>query len=99
MGKGGPNEDLPNFAGCYQGAGSIEPVRDAIEDKSDCVLWLGSFRVGLCIVCCTETRKTENEQTDFNTGEFTDNVKESVMIDFQRFFTKVCSSVLSCRKP
>lgn len=49
MGKGGPNEDLPNFAGVYQGAGSIEAVRAAIEDKSDCVLYLGSFRVRRCL--------------------------------------------------
>ena len=47
MGKGGPNEDLPNFAGVYQGAGSVEAVRIAIEDDSDCVLWLGSFRVSV----------------------------------------------------
>lgn len=47
MGKGGPNEDLPNFAGVYQGGGSIEAVRAAIEDKADCVLYLGSFRVSL----------------------------------------------------
>lgn len=49
MGKGGPNEDLPNFAGVYQGAGSLEPIRAAIEDSADCVLYLGSFRVsGWC---------------------------------------------------
>lgn len=47
MGKGGPNEDLPNFAGAYLGAGSIEQVRAAVEDKADCVLYLGSFRVRL----------------------------------------------------
>ncbi|KAK6442436.1 hypothetical protein LTR95_001308, partial [Oleoguttula sp. CCFEE 5521] len=30
-----------------------------------------------------------NVQTDFNTGEFTDNVAEDVTIEFQRFFVKV----------
>ena len=45
MGKGGPNEDLPNFCGVYSGGGSTPAVRKAIEDDSDCVLWLGSFRV------------------------------------------------------
>lgn len=44
MGKGGPNEDLRNFGGVYQGAGSTPKIREAVEG-SDCVLWLGSFRV------------------------------------------------------
>jgi hypothetical protein len=29
------------------------------------------------------------EQTDFNTGEFTDNVREDVTIELQRFAVKV----------
>jgi hypothetical protein len=29
------------------------------------------------------------EQTDFNTGEFTDNVREELTIDLQRFSVKV----------
>jgi pyruvate decarboxylase len=45
MGKGGPNEDLPNFGGVYGGGGSIPEIRKALEEKTDCVLWLGSFRV------------------------------------------------------
>lgn len=44
MGKGGPNEDLPNFGGVYQGAGSTPAIKKAVE-RADCVLWLGSFRV------------------------------------------------------
>ena len=44
MGKGGPNEDLPNFGGVYFGAGSTSKIRSAVE-QADCVLWLGSFRV------------------------------------------------------
>ena len=45
MGKGGPNEDLPNFGGTYMGGGSTEAVRKAVEDDSDLVLYLGSLRV------------------------------------------------------
>lgn len=45
MGKGGPNEDLPNYSGVYAGGGSVPDIRSAIEEKADCVLWLGSFRV------------------------------------------------------
>lgn len=52
MGKGGPNEDLPNFGGVYQGAGSTPSIKKAVE-KSDCVLWLGSFRVRLCSTQCS----------------------------------------------
>ncbi|KAK4502139.1 hypothetical protein PRZ48_005562 [Zasmidium cellare] len=70
MGKGGPNEDLPNFGGVYQGAGSTPAIKKAVE-RADFVLWLGSFR------------------TDFNSGEFTDNVAPAAIIDVQRFFTKV----------
>ncbi|KAK3070663.1 Pyruvate decarboxylase 1 [Teratosphaeriaceae sp. CCFEE 6253] len=44
MGKGGADESLPNYAGVYQGGGSIEVVRKAVEDDADLVLWIGSFR-------------------------------------------------------
>ncbi|RMX79891.1 hypothetical protein D0869_07967 [Hortaea werneckii] len=71
MGKGGADETLPNFAGVYQGGGSLSAVRTAVEERADCLLWLGSSR------------------TDFNTGEFTDNVLESLIIDLQRFHTQV----------
>ncbi|KAF2159364.1 hypothetical protein M409DRAFT_71039 [Zasmidium cellare ATCC 36951] len=76
MGKGGPNEDLPNFGGVYQGAGSTPDIKKAVE-SADCVLWLGSFRL------------RKKHRTDFNSGEFTDNVATSVIVDMQRFFTKV----------
>ncbi|KAK3650675.1 Pyruvate decarboxylase 1 [Elasticomyces elasticus] len=44
MGKGAANEELPNYSGIYEGAGSIEEVRKVVEDDSDFVLWIGSFR-------------------------------------------------------
>ncbi|KAK5119006.1 hypothetical protein LTR62_000217 [Meristemomyces frigidus] len=44
MGKGGANEELSNYSGVYGGGGSIPEVRKAVEDDSDLVLWLGSFR-------------------------------------------------------
>ncbi|KAK3069618.1 Pyruvate decarboxylase 1 [Teratosphaeriaceae sp. CCFEE 6253] len=44
MGKGGADESLPNYAGVYQGGGSLEVVRKAVEDDADLVLWIGSFR-------------------------------------------------------
>lgn len=44
MGKGGPNEKLPNFGGVYAGAGSLPAIKSAIEKEADLVLWLGSFR-------------------------------------------------------
>lgn len=44
MGKGAANEELPNFGGVYNGAGSVEEVRKAVEEDSDFVLWVGSFR-------------------------------------------------------
>lgn len=47
MGKGGADETLPNFAGVYQGGGSLSAVRMAIEERADCLLWLGSFRVSI----------------------------------------------------
>ena len=90
MGKGGPNEDLPNFGGVYQGAGSTEGIRKALEEKADCVLWLGSFRVR-CRSFGKDMGYKANQrlQTDFNSGEFTDNIKPSIIVDTQRFFTKV----------
>ena len=45
MGKGGPNEDLPNFGGVYAGGGSTSKIKSAVEEQADFVLWLGSFRV------------------------------------------------------
>lgn len=45
MGKSGPNEDLPNYGGVYQGGGSTSAIRVAVEEKADCVLWLGKFSV------------------------------------------------------
>lgn len=45
MGKGGPDGDLPNFGGVYYGGGSSPAIKSVLEDKADCVLWLGSFRV------------------------------------------------------
>ncbi|TKA73398.1 hypothetical protein B0A55_04283 [Friedmanniomyces simplex] len=44
MSKGGANEELPNYSGVYGGGGSIEEVRKVVEDESDFVLWVGSFR-------------------------------------------------------
>jgi pyruvate decarboxylase len=44
MGKGSVNEELPTFGGVYQGAGSFEGVRKAVE-TSDAVFWIGNFPV------------------------------------------------------
>ncbi|KAK5735678.1 hypothetical protein LTR17_008029 [Elasticomyces elasticus] len=52
---GGANEALPNYSGIYGGAGSIEEVRKVVEDDSDFVLWIGSFR----------TDFNSGEMTDF----------------------------------
>ena len=50
MAKSAPNEDHPSFGGLYSGGGSIPAVREAVEDRADCVLWIGSFRVSeVCI--------------------------------------------------
>ncbi|KAK5756570.1 Pyruvate decarboxylase 1 [Elasticomyces elasticus] len=51
----GANEALPNYSGIYGGAGSIEEVRKVVEDDSDFVLWIGSFR----------TDFNSGEMTDF----------------------------------
>ncbi|KAK3679974.1 Pyruvate decarboxylase 1 [Recurvomyces mirabilis] len=59
MGKGGVNEELPNYAGVYAGGGSIPEIRKAIEDDSDLVLWLGSYR----------TDFNTGEMTDFVDGK------------------------------
>lgn len=37
----------------------------------------------------TDSNPTRLTGSDFNTGEFTDDVKTEVTIDFQRFFVKV----------
>lgn len=52
MGKGGADETLPNFAGVYQGGGSLPAVRKAVEERADCVIWLGSYRVSLSFSAC-----------------------------------------------
>lgn len=44
MGKGGINEELPNFGGVYSGLGSYKAVRQAVE-SSDAVFWIGNFPV------------------------------------------------------
>lgn len=40
MGKGAVGEDVPLFAGCYAGVGSLPLTSKAVE-SSDCILWLG----------------------------------------------------------
>lgn len=37
-------ETLPKYGGLYEGLGSVEGTREAIE-SADCVLWIGSFNV------------------------------------------------------
>ena len=37
-------ETLPKYGGLYEGLGSVEGTRNAIE-LADCVLWIGSFNV------------------------------------------------------
>jgi hypothetical protein len=39
------------------------------------------------------------EQTDFNTGEFTDNVREEVTVELQRFLVKVRLHLLNLQAP
>ena len=43
MGKGGPNEDFPNYGGVYGGGRSNPAIIKAVEDDADCVLWIGRF--------------------------------------------------------
>jgi pyruvate decarboxylase len=42
MGKGGLNEDLSQYGGVHQGAGTHPQVKTAIE-RTDFVLWVGNF--------------------------------------------------------
>ncbi|KAF2654182.1 pyruvate decarboxylase [Lophiostoma macrostomum CBS 122681] len=42
MGKGGLNEDLAEYGGVHQGAGTHPQVKTAIE-RTDFVLWVGNF--------------------------------------------------------
>ncbi|KAF4629594.1 hypothetical protein G7Y89_g8550 [Cudoniella acicularis] len=42
MGKGAITESLPSFGGIYEGAGSVDGARIAVE-ASDCILWLGNY--------------------------------------------------------
>ena len=44
MGKGGIDEELPNYGGVYSGLGSYKEVREVIE-ASDAVFWIGNFPV------------------------------------------------------
>lgn len=48
MGKGGVNEELPNFGGVYAGAGTHAGVKEAVE-TSDAVMWIGNYPVCLSI--------------------------------------------------
>jgi len=43
MGKGGPDETTTNFGGVYEGAGTHEGVRKAVE-SSDSVFWVGNVQ-------------------------------------------------------
>ncbi|KAL2063135.1 hypothetical protein VTL71DRAFT_6207 [Oculimacula yallundae] len=69
--ESGVNEDLPNFGGVYQGAGTYPEIQAFVERTADLVLWIGNF------------------PSDFNTGEFTNNVAQDIIIDFQRFSVKI----------
>ncbi|KAF2107145.1 thiamine diphosphate-binding protein [Lophiotrema nucula] len=42
MGKGGVNEEIPQYGGVHQGAGTHDPVKEAIQ-RADFVLWIGNF--------------------------------------------------------
>jgi pyruvate decarboxylase len=89
MGKGALDETQPNFGGVYQGAGSHPNVRNAVE-ASDCVLWIGNVQASPYLTFqAADDLMLIRVQTDFNTGEFTDNVPEDATIDFQRFSVKV----------
>ena len=44
MGKGGVNEDIHNFGGVYNGAGSHPEIKTAVE-TADAVLWIGRYAV------------------------------------------------------
>lgn len=67
MSKGGISERLGGlFGGVYEGGGSTEGVRTAVE-QADLVLFIGTY------------------PSDFNTGEFTEHIKPTAIIDFQRF--------------
>lgn len=67
MSKGGISERLGGFfGGVYEGGGSTEGVRTAVE-QADLVLFIGAY------------------PSDFNTGEFTEHIKPTAIIDFQRF--------------
>lgn len=46
MSKGGPNEDAANYGGVYEGGGSHPSIKKAVQESSDAVLWIGSFRSG-----------------------------------------------------
>ena len=46
MGKGGIDEELPNFGGAYSGLGSVPAVREAVE-ASDAVFWIGNYPVSM----------------------------------------------------
>jgi pyruvate decarboxylase len=89
MGKGALDETQPNFGGVYQGAGSHPGVRKAVE-TSDCVLWIGNVQASPHFTFqAANNSMLIRVQTDFNTGEFTDNVPEDATIEFQRFSVKV----------
>jgi pyruvate decarboxylase len=88
MGKGGPDETASTFGGMYAGAGTHDDVKQAVE-SSDAVFWIGNVQVRRLDACMHSILM--ETQTDFNTGEFTDNVSEDVTAEFQRFHIKVSS--------
>lgn len=61
MGKGGADETLPNFAGVYQGGGSLSAVVTAVEERADCLLWLGSSRVSMSLLQTQGTFRVSDE--------------------------------------
>lgn len=84
MGKGVVEEDAPLFAGCYAGVGSLPQTSKAVED-SDCILWLGHMPsdFNTSVPPCWSSLLC---RADFSySGMFTDQVKSSTIIDFQRF--------------
>ena len=86
MGKGSVDEEAAYYGGLYAGGGTHPGVKEHVK-SSDAVFWISNFPISLSHP--NLLMMAEDLYSDFNTGEFTDAVAKTVIIEFQRFFVMV----------
>ncbi|OQO04459.1 hypothetical protein B0A48_09381 [Cryoendolithus antarcticus] len=63
--------------------------RDVVAESREFAKLTGLHTFTTCMSKGGPNESSSNSATDFNTGEFTDNVAEDVTVEFQRFIVKI----------